>query len=101
MADAGSPSRTSEDLLDYVRIDLTEAGGTRSMVECDKERLLGLLERLTRSEKEPSELLEAVRGWVHARAYADYLGLLDAEHRLNETFRKVVGLDHQLHERRD
>lgn len=37
---------SAEDLLDSVRIDLREAEGTRSMVECDTERLLGLLETL-------------------------------------------------------
>lgn len=42
-----------------------------------------------------SELLEAVRGWVHARAFSNPLDLLKAEDRLNETFRKVVGLDHR------
>ena len=42
-----SEPATADNLLDYVRIDLTEAGGTRSMIECDKERLLGLLQKLT------------------------------------------------------
>lgn len=52
MTQERSNTPLAEDLLSYVRIDLTEDGGTRSMIECDKERLLGLLQRLTSAQSE-------------------------------------------------
>lgn len=44
-------SSAAKDLLDCVRIDLTEEGGTRSMVECDTERLLGMFELLMQAKQ--------------------------------------------------
>ena len=50
-------------------------------------------DRAHRVEADLYPLLKAVRGWVHARAYGSTIEVLDAEHELNETFRKVAGLE--------
>jgi hypothetical protein len=64
------------------------------MVEESRPILKAALAALASLEPEKTPvLLDAVRQWVHARAYGGTIDVLDAEYVLNEAFRKAAGLD--------
>lgn len=67
-----APNGTADYLLAYVRIDLTEAGGTRSMVECDTERLRGLLQSLTAARSAIECIPASLRAFGSYEAFMDY-----------------------------